>query len=301
MKFEPHLAEGYSDREEMKAAAIQMRRDGKSRSQIAQALGFKTGGRSINEWLRDVPPPEWTKRPRAKDEARKTAVEMRLEGCSYREIREVLGVSKSTLSLWLEDVPLTEEQRVALAARKVEGQRKAVQTLITNRVAREEEIKRRAKAQVPAVSESELFVAGVIAYWAEGAKSKPWSPSQGVSFMNSDPGLVVLFMRWLRLVEIPSEDLTFRVSIHESADVNAAVAFWAEIVGVPKGHFYRSTLKRHNPRTKRRNIGREYHGCLTISVRKSTNLNRRIAGWFEGIMQSLATTDESEASTNVGH
>src|SRR5438270_5358277 len=94
--------------------AIQLRRDGLSRSQIAAALGLNSGGRALSEWLRDVPPPEWTKRPRAKDDLRERAIAMRKEGKSYREIREEVPVSKSTLSLWLCDVPMTKEQRQRL-------------------------------------------------------------------------------------------------------------------------------------------------------------------------------------------
>src|SRR5947209_3500636 len=90
--------------------AIQLRLEGLSRSQIAAALGLKSGGRAMSGWLRDVPPPEWTKRPRAKDDLRQHAIDLRRQGMSYREIREQVRVSKSSLSLWLSDVSLTEEQ-----------------------------------------------------------------------------------------------------------------------------------------------------------------------------------------------
>lgn len=65
------------------------------------------------KWLRGIPPPAWTKRARAKDHLREQAVALRIEGKSYREINEVIGVSKSSLSLWLREVPLTpDHQRV---------------------------------------------------------------------------------------------------------------------------------------------------------------------------------------------
>jgi hypothetical protein len=75
--------------------AVQLRLAGLSRSQIAEALGLAAGGgEPLTTWLRDVPAPAWTRRPRAKDDLRATAVGMRKEGRSYREIREVVGVSK---------------------------------------------------------------------------------------------------------------------------------------------------------------------------------------------------------------
>ncbi len=38
-------------------------------------------------------------------------------------------------------------------------------------------------------------------------------------------------------------------------------------------------LKRHNPRTVRKNVGADYHGCLIVGVRQSADLYRRIEGW----------------------
>src|SRR6187549_3992535 len=102
--------------------AVQLRLAGFSRSQIAEALGLAAGGgEPLTTWLRDVPAPAWTRRPNAKDDLRETALAMRQEGRSYREIRAVVGVSKSTLSLWLRDVPLSEDQRLALTVRVPEA------------------------------------------------------------------------------------------------------------------------------------------------------------------------------------
>ena len=44
-------------------------------------------------------------------------------------------------------------------------------------------------------------------------------------------------------------------------------------------------LKRHNIKTKRKNIGESYYGLINIRARRSTNLNRKISGWIEGIYQ----------------
>ena len=54
-------------------------------------------------------------------------------------------------------------------------------------------------------------------------------------FINSDPGMIMLFLAYLRAVGVTPDRLRLRVSIHESADVPAATAFWADLVGVPEG------------------------------------------------------------------
>src|SRR5690349_5337686 len=108
-----------------KERAIEMRLEGKSRSQIVADLGLKTGGAALGRWLKGVPVPDWTKRPNAKDELRARAIELRAQGRSYREIQEVVPVSTSTLSLWLRDVLVDEAGRSRLADREQAGRENA--------------------------------------------------------------------------------------------------------------------------------------------------------------------------------
>ena len=48
--------------------------------------------------------------------------------------------------------------------------------------------------------------------------------------------------------------------------------------------FRRPTLKRHNPKTVRKNTGGDYHGCLRIEVLRSSILYRQIEGWATAAM-----------------
>lgn len=263
--------------------AVQLRLAGLSRSQIADALGLGRGGRPLSRWLRDVPPPAWTRRPRAKDDLREQAVAMRGEGRSYREIQQVVAVSKSTLSLWLRDVPLTDEQQHALAERGPAANRKNAEAARANATRRRLRIQSEARQQITHLSESELFVAGVVAYWAEGAKNKPWRHGTSVRFMNSDPALIRLFLAWLRLIGVGPERVIFRLHIHESADAAEALSFWETVVGAPRSQFGNCTIKTHKPKTIRKNVGADYHGCLLVYVRDSVTLNLQIGGWCEGL------------------
>ena len=81
-----------------------LRRQGKSRSQIKQILGPMSNS-TLNDALKDEPPPEWTRRPNAKDELRAKARELRGQGLDYEEIAGALGVAKSSVSLWVRDLP----------------------------------------------------------------------------------------------------------------------------------------------------------------------------------------------------
>lgn len=102
-------------------------------------------------------------------------------------------------------------------------------------------------------------------------------------FINSDPGMIRLFQRWLELIGIERNRLQFRLMIHESADIPAALRYWSDVVDAPPTSFGRTQVKMHNPKTVRRNVGQDYHGCLVVYVRRSADLTLQIAGWCEGL------------------
>src|SRR5207302_1688278 len=120
--------------EAKKAKARELRLLGFSTPQIARMLAVKSH-RTISDWTKGIPNPEWTKRPNAKDDLREVARAMRLEGRSYREIRAVVPVSKSTLSLWLKDVAISEEQRELLEARRAGASERRATALRARRIA----------------------------------------------------------------------------------------------------------------------------------------------------------------------
>jgi len=269
---------------ELREQAIALRRAGKSRREIKELLAI-TSNRTLNEVLRGEPPQPWTWRPNAKDELRAKARDLRKQGLDYEEIVAELGVSKSSVSLWVRDLPrppgLSYEE---CRKRSAEGVRKywAVQGPI--REAEREAISAAAAAQIGQLNHREILIAGAIAYWCEGAKNKPYRRDDRVTFLNSDPALIKFFLRFLEAADIGREDLVYRIQIHESADAEAAQRFWPDVTQANPSQFRRPTLKRHNPRTVRKNTGGDYHGCLRIDVLRSSTLYRQIEGWAAAAM-----------------
>lgn len=52
-----------------------------------------------------MPPADWTRRPNARDDLKAQARNLRSQGLDYDEIVAALGVSKSSVSLWVRDLP----------------------------------------------------------------------------------------------------------------------------------------------------------------------------------------------------
>src|SRR5215469_5045557 len=264
--------------QELRQQAIALRRAGKSRREIKEILGV--GNSTLNPALRDEPPPLWTLRPRAKDELHARAREMRGGGATYDEIAAELGVSKSSVSLWVRDMP--RRGRISyeeFRKRNAEGVSRYWAAEHARREAQRQAVSDRAAAEIGPLSDREVLIAGAVAYWCEGTKRKPYADRNRVRFVNSDPRLINLFLRFLAVTATTPDRLICRVHIHESADVAAAQRFWQDVTGLAAELFREPTLKRHNPKTIRKNTGADYHGCLVIDVRRSAALYRQIEGW----------------------
>ncbi|KAF5996741.1 hypothetical protein O1M63_24120 [Streptomyces mirabilis] len=285
-----HPQNKYADFETLRERAIALRRAGLSRRQIRDRLHVDNND-ILNRLLEGEPPPEWTKRPNAKDDLRDKARELRLQGWTYDQIQMELGCSKGSISLWVRDLPKPERrdpsEQAKLASRKRWEHELAV------RDEERQKTKAAAAAEIGTLSDRELFLVGVGMYWAEGSKDKPYDRRENVTFVNSDPGMIETFLRWLDLLGVERDRVRYCVMIHESADVAGAEQYWANLVGADRSAFNKTTIKKHNPKTVRKNVGASYRGCLTIKVRQSADLYRRIEGWWYGIVLSAREADES--------
>lgn len=96
--------------------------------------------------------------------------------------------------------------------------------------------------------------------------------------------MITVHLAWLKLLGIEPQGLRCHVMIHESADVPAAERHWADLAGIDVSALGRTALKKHHPKTVRKNTGEGYHGCLVIRVLGGADLYRRIEGWWYGIV-----------------
>src|SRR5690349_4736331 len=151
--------------------AVALRLAGKSVREIRDVLG-PVGKRTLSAALKGTPPAEWTRRPNAKDDLREQARELRTQGQSYNEIAAELGVSKSSVSLWVRDIPCPERFAYVHSGRRLEGLRRYNEP----RTARHAVESETAAAEIGKLTDREILIAGAIAYWCEGTKSKPYRP-----------------------------------------------------------------------------------------------------------------------------
>lgn len=51
--------------------------------------------------------------------------------------------------------------------------------------------------------------------------------------------------------------------------------------------FGRATVKKHNPKTVRLNVGDSYPGCLVVSVARSGALYYAVEGWWKALCEGI--------------
>lgn len=214
---------------------------------------------------------------------RDKAIHLRGGGWTYREIAGSLGISISTCSLWLRDIPAPprpghDQERVAAMWRK------RWEPHHRERERERQRIKRAATREIGDLTDREVLMGGALVYWCEGAKDKTYRRQERVTFINSDPAVITFFLRFLRVAGVSPGRLRFRLHIHETADVQLAGRYWSRLTGAPVEDFQKPVIKRHKPQTVRKNLAEGYHGCLVVDVAQSADLYRRIEGWAYAAM-----------------
>lgn len=220
----------------------------------------------------------------AKFRERIEARKLRGNGESIKTIAKKLGVSKGSVSLWCNDVLLTEEQKCELILSDKRGGAKG--RLVANENKKKERFERLrkfnnlGKKQVGNISHRDLFIAGIALYWAEGNKKQ-----RRLVFSNSDPKMICLWIKWLTdCAKVPLDMIYCSLGINQrhayrSDDVEE---YWSGVTGIPKTQFLKVSLKRVNSQKVYENP-EEHFGTLNIFVRKSTNMNYLMLGLIDGL------------------
>lgn len=216
-------------------------------------------------------------------ERRELGQELRRLGLSYREIREIIPAPKGTLSGWCRDIVLTPDQQARLRAlnhpqfvRRRVGARHRRRNL--DRI---EAIRAVARAEAELLAPDPFWLAGVVAYWAEGSKGN------SLQFANSDPAFIVLFMQWsVRFLGVTPDEFTISLHLHDGQDEDERKRYWSEITGLPLDSF-RKTFVKPEGTGHRKNI--LYNGTARIRVSRSGDRLHRVSGWIEWLKERHAT------------
>lgn len=176
---------------------------------------------------------------------REKALALRKQEMSYSQIKKILGVSKSTLSYWLRDYPLSEQRIKELQRMGARQSEQAIERYReTMRQKREKRLTRFYKEQKKLLfpfNKREFFLGGLFLYWGEGKKSD----TTNLSISNTDPAIAKFFIKWLtKSLLIPKEKIKIQLHLYTDMDIKEEINFWSKILNIPLNQFTKPYIKK---------------------------------------------------------
>jgi hypothetical protein len=190
---------------------------------------------------------------------------LRAEGRSVKEITRQLGVARSSVSRWVQDVPLTEAQRAALEESSGRGRLKGSARNQANGRARREAYHRQGRER--ALVEDASYAAGCMLYWAEGDKCR-----HAVTLSNSDPDLLSYFADFLRTYFAVTDD-QFRVHCNLFADhvqsQRDIEQFWLARLSLPISCLRKSMVNSYSKYSQKKRVNKLPYGTCKLVVHRT--------------------------------
>jgi hypothetical protein len=216
---------------------------------------------------------------------RETALSLRKDGFAYSYIAKKTGISKSTLSGWLAEIPYTPNKetvrsfgkaRAAASARLAELRQKSIQ-----------EIRKTAIKDVGGISKRDLFVFGLGLYLGEGCKT-----NSQIRMINSDPRIIQTTIAWFRMLGVEKKQFKLRIYLYPDSDVTQSLQFWSHTTSIPLSQFQKSQIDTRIDKSlkKRRKLP---FGTVQLTVQSAGRKEygviffRKIQLWNEAILLGI--------------
>lgn len=206
-----------------------------------------------------------------KNQQKDRAIALRKNGWSIKQIEKELCVSRSSVSRWVRDICLTDEQISCLKQRakpRFLGRRPST-------TARYDGWKSVGRERV---AHDAMFAIVCALYWGEGRKT-----NMDVSIANCDAGLLRVFIRWL-ITE--GRDFRFRVSCHRENTITEQElkSWWSNSIPEVEEHHWCKTFWCETSRaSQRKRINKQRYGTGDVRACKGTDLYWQIMGGIEAI------------------
>ena len=222
---------------------------------------------------------------------KKAALKLRKGGKSYSQISAALSIPKSTLSIWLKDITLSQQAQNKIKSRTNANaiakliQRNKEQTIIAQ--TRYLKIREQAAIEAKGLLTDPLFLTGVSLYWAEGYKrGAEGSKWKSIDFANSDPEMVGLMINFfIKFLNIKKEEIRIQIMLHDVKNTRSAVGFWQKITGIPEKNFIRTCHAISRSSLQKQNKKLQY-GTIHLRI---NNVNQffRLIGWIDSLKRKF--------------
>ncbi len=191
------------------------------------------------------------------------AIDLRKQGMSYSQIKTKLGISKSTLSSWLKEMPLSKKRISELRDNNETRIERFRNTMRKKRELRLSKIYNKQKKIIFPLSSKEFFIAGLFLYWGEGSKS--YNSTLGMS--NTDPAIIKFFIKWISICfKVPRKKLSVQLQLYKDMDIEQEKKYWSQILSIPEKQFIKPYIKETFRKNITHNKGGFGHGTCNIRI-----------------------------------
>ena len=192
-----------------------------------------------------------------KEESKKKAIVLRRQGYSLSEVSIKLKIAKSTASVWLKDIELSNSELSELKKKIQAGRLKGVASNKFKKDVLLANIAKKAKKDIFSINGNvilnKLFCS--LLFWGEGSKS-----GSDLRIINSDPELIKVFLKLLR-ISFSIDESKFRVvlHLHKYHNIEKQKRYWSKITDIPLSAF-KVYLKANTGKNKKE----KYQGCVSV-------------------------------------
>lgn len=199
-----------------------------------------------------------------KRQQQQEARELRRDGLAVREIADRLKVSKGSISRWVRDIELTEEQVLRLARMNpaINGQMSGARA--RKELAHEERLRCQLVGREMSRSGDLDFISGCALYWAEGHKNR-----NTLSFCNTDEEMMKLFLRFLRKnFGVENREIAMKLKFYSGNGLafEDAIKHWLDILGLDQSCVRKSQVDIIRGDGYGKKVGRRPYGVCYITV-----------------------------------
>lgn len=220
---------------------------------------------------------------------RDLATSLRRKGYSYPYISEKTGLSKSTLSSWLSDIPYEpNSEMVSLfgkalaAANQRKGEIRREQTKST---------RQQASAELGNISKRDLFLFGLGLYLGEGSKTHDIT-----RIVNADAKVIRIATAWFQSLGVRNEQFLLTLHLYPDNDILKSQEYWSKESGIPLSQFGKTQIDTRK-KGKVSNLRKLPNGTAHLSVRSlgrkefGVILARKIRAWTDLVAEVVANAE----------
>lgn len=176
----------------------------------------------------------------ARYEDKLKAILLRKKGMSYGEIKTKLGINKSTLSGWLNNMPLSEDRIRELRSFNPKRIERCRNTKKIKKDKRLNSVYEKVSTDIGQLNKRELFIAGMFLYWGEGGKTNHYS----TILTNTNPGMVRFFLKWLENLGIKKRKLKVSLHLYSDMNIKEQMLYWSKLLNIDINQFRKPYIKK---------------------------------------------------------